>query len=153
MSLGLGAAALWRNQTLVYCGAARLPTQLGSKLLISNKSKEVAKVAPSYQVIYAVVQRIPFGRVATYGQVADLAGLPRAARQVGYALNALRGKDESAGLPWHRVVNSQGKVSVRAEAGTEEYQQDLLMAEGVEFDHIGRLSLSEYRWSGETADG
>lgn len=107
-------------------------------------------MASSYQAIYAVVQAIPFGRVATYGQVADLAGLPRAARQVGYALNALRGTDSVADVPWHRVVNAQGKVSVRAEAGTEEYQQDLLMAEGVEFDHLSRLSLAEYRWDGET---
>jgi methylated-DNA-protein-cysteine methyltransferase-like protein len=98
------------------------------------------------------VQTIPFGKVATYGQVADLAGLPRAARQVGYALNALRGKEAAADLPWHRVVNAQGKVSVRAEAGSEEYQQDLLMAEGVEFDHLGRLSLPEYRWNGEPLD-
>lgn len=102
-----------------------------------------------YQAIYAVVKKIPFGKVATYGQVADLAGLPRAARQVGYALNGLRGQEESESIPWHRVVNAQGRVSPRAEAGTEEYQQDLLMAEGVEFDHKGKLLLADYRWNGE----
>lgn len=107
-------------------------------------------MASTYQAIYQVVRMIPFGKVATYGQVADLAGLPRAARQVGYALNALKGTEQAGHLPWHRVCNAQGKVSPRAEAGTEEYQQDLLMAEGVEFDHLGRLSLSEYRWNGET---
>lgn len=109
-------------------------------------------MSPSYQAIYAVVKRVPFGKVVTYGQVADLAAMPRAARQVGYALNALRGNDEYAELPWHRVVNAQGKVSVRAESGTEEYQQDLLMAEGVQFDNAGKLSLAEYRWSGDSDD-
>lgn len=103
----------------------------------------------TYQAIYSVVEQIPYGRVATYGQVADLAGLPRAARQVGYALNALRGKPEAGVLAWHRVVNAHGKVSRRAAPGAEKDQQGLLLAEGVEFDCQQRLSLGEYRWNGD----
>ncbi len=66
-----------------------------------------------YPRIYSVVRRIPNGRVATYGQIARLAGLPGGARQVGYALHAL---DEDSDVPWQRVVNARGRVSSRLEA-------------------------------------
>jgi methylated-DNA-protein-cysteine methyltransferase-like protein len=95
-----------------------------------------------YKRIYAVVRRIPRGRVATYGQVASLASLPGHARQVGYALHALR---DDASVPWHRVINAQGRCSVRSEPGFEHIQQQLLEAEGVEF-HSGRTSLEKFRW-------
>lgn len=97
----------------------------------------------TYQRIYRVVRRIPAGRVATYGQVAELAGLKGHARQVGYALHAL--PDESA-VPWHRVINAQGKISRRADPGSEPVQQALLAAEGVEFDVTGRVALQRYAW-------
>lgn len=93
--------------------------------------------------IYAVVRRIPRGRVATYGQVADLAGLPGHARQVGYALNALPG---GTAVPWHRVINARGGVSLRAEPGAELPQRLLLEREGVRFDSRGRVSLDRFRW-------
>ena len=96
----------------------------------------------NYDRIYAVVRRIPKGRVATYGQVAVLAGLPGHARQVGYALNALR--DES--VPWQRVINAQGKVSTRAEPGWEGYQRHVLESEGVSFNASGVVSLKRFRW-------
>jgi methylated-DNA-protein-cysteine methyltransferase-like protein len=100
--------------------------------------------APStYQRIYGVVRRIPCGRVATYGQVAHLAGLHGHARQVGYALHAL--PDDSA-VPWHRVVNAGGTISRRADPGPEHVQRALLVAEGVEFDTSGHISLRRYRW-------
>jgi len=99
----------------------------------------------NYQRIYAVVRRIPAGRVATYGQVAAEAGLPGHARQVGYALHALA--DDS--VPWQRVINAQGRVSVRAEAGWEGFQKHLLEAEGVAFDPRGAVDLKRYRWQGE----
>ena len=73
----------------------------------------------NYARIYAVIRRIPFGKVATYGQVAELAGLPGHARQVGYALHAL---PSATAVPWHRVINAAGTVSRRAVppvAGTE----------------------------------
>lgn len=97
----------------------------------------------AYARIYAVVRRIPRGRVATYGQVAELAGLPGHARQVGYALHALR---PSSGLPWHRVINAAGTVSRRAVPGAELTQRQLLEREGVAFDARGRVPLARVRW-------
>ncbi len=97
----------------------------------------------SYQRIYAVVRRIPRGRVATYGQVAALAGLSGHARQVGYALHAL--PDESR-VPWQRVINARGEVSRRAEPGYDRLQRALLEQEGVRFDGHGRVDLDRYRW-------
>lgn len=100
--------------------------------------------SPSYERIYAVVARIPRGRVATYGQIAALAGLPRQPRLVGYALHTL--PDESR-LPWHRVVNAQGRTSPRSDGfGHERLQQHLLEQEGVQFSPAGTLSLARYRW-------
>jgi len=96
-----------------------------------------------YARIYAVVRRIPRGRVATYGQVAELAGLPGHARQVGYAMHAL---PTSTTVPWHRVVNVSGGCSRRATPGAELTQRLLLEREGVCFDARGRLSLDQVRW-------
>jgi methylated-DNA-protein-cysteine methyltransferase-like protein len=104
----------------------------------------------TYQRIYRIVKRIPAGRVATYGQVARLAGMPGHARQVGYALSAL---PEDSGVPWHRVVNAKGEVSRRSEPGCELIQRELLEAEGIRFDEEGRLSLSLCRWAGRTNAG
>jgi methylated-DNA-protein-cysteine methyltransferase-like protein len=102
-----------------------------------------AKSDSTYGRIYAVVARIPRGRVANYGQVAELAGLKGAARQVGYALSALKGDTD---LPWHRVVNAAGGISVRAQAGSKPLQRVMLESEGVEFDAAGRVRLDRYRW-------
>jgi methylated-DNA-protein-cysteine methyltransferase-like protein len=100
----------------------------------------------SYQRIYRVVAKIPRGRVATYGQVAELADLPRAARQVGYALAALHDQK----LPWHRVLNAAGEVSARSEPQFEGLQRAMLEREGVKFDARGRVSLAHYRWLADT---
>jgi methylated-DNA-protein-cysteine methyltransferase related protein len=97
----------------------------------------------SYQRIYAVVKRIPPGRVATYGQVAALAGLPGHARQVGYALHAL---PFTTTVPWHRVVNAAGAISRRSEPGAELIQQQLLAREGVRIDPRGRVKLKQVGW-------
>jgi methylated-DNA-protein-cysteine methyltransferase-like protein len=93
--------------------------------------------------ILAVVRRIPRGRVATYGQVAHLAGLPRGARQVGWALAAL---PASSSVPWQRVVNAQGRTSPRALPDAEALQRARLEAEGVRFDPHGRIDLARYGW-------
>jgi methylated-DNA-protein-cysteine methyltransferase related protein len=98
----------------------------------------------SYPAIYAVVRRIPPGRVATYGQVAALAGVAGQARLVGYALNALA---DTSSLPWHRVINAQGRVSPRAgEPGGSVLQRIRLEREGIEFDARGRVSLERFGW-------
>jgi methylated-DNA-protein-cysteine methyltransferase related protein len=101
------------------------------------------EVSTSYQRIYAVVRRIPAGRVATYGQVAELAGLAGRARQVGYALHALPGHTP---LPWHRVVNAAGGISRRSSPGAEISQQVLLQQEGIRLDAAGRVKLARVRW-------
>jgi len=99
----------------------------------------------SRERIYEQVRRIPEGRVATYGQIAELAGFPRYARQVGYALAALRQQNEY-GIPWQRVINARGTISRRAQPGYEEYQRILLEDEGVVFDDDGRVSLTRFQW-------
>lgn len=106
-------------------------------------------MSSQYDQIYRIVRRIPPGRVATYGQVARLAGLPRQARRVGYALSALGGEE---GVPWHRVVNAQGRISLRASGDRDGRQRELLEEEGVEFDTSGRLSLERYRWRTDPSD-
>lgn len=97
----------------------------------------------AYERIYRVVAAIPRGRVATYGQVALLAGLPRRARLVGRALSAL---DEGSDVPWHRVVGASGRISSRDEAPYEHLQRVLLEEEGVRFDARGRIDLGRWRW-------
>jgi len=92
-------------------------------------------VSDHYARIYAVVQRIPRGRVASYGQIAELAGIPRHARQVGYALHHL---PDDSGVPWQRVLNASGEVAKRAYPDDARWQRDLLEDEGVEFDVRGR---------------
>ena len=93
--------------------------------------------------LLAVVRRIPRGRVASYGQVATLAGLPRYARHVGYALYAL---PEGTPLPWHRVVNARGAISLRGFGGAAETQAIRLAGEGIEFDARGRVNLERFGW-------
>src|SRR5690606_19840182 len=110
----------------------------------SESSKLRAAIVPAqpsapgdgaYRRIYAIVRRIPRGRVATYGQIAELAGLAGHARQVGYALSALGSRSKAhADVPWQRVVNARGEVSLRAEVGWDEIQRSLLEDEGVEVD-------------------
>lgn len=110
-----------------------------------SKSRAGVRVkASSYERIWAVVRRIPAGRVATYGQIARIAGLGGSARLVGYALHALpeRGKP----VPWQRVLNAQGRISVRGFAGSEQVQRRLLEREGVRFDARERVDLACFGW-------
>jgi methylated-DNA-protein-cysteine methyltransferase related protein len=96
-----------------------------------------------YQLIWSMVRRIPRGRIATYGQIAELAGLEGHARQVGYALHNLPARSD---VPWHRVVNARGEISPRTAGDSHELQRMLLEAEGIEFDLRGRVDLTRYRW-------
>jgi methylated-DNA-protein-cysteine methyltransferase-like protein len=94
--------------------------------------------------ICAVVRRIPKGWVATYGQVAAMADLPRRARLVGHVLQGL---DTASNIPWHRVVNAKGKISYSpSRNGGDAVQRCLLEKEGVEFDNKNRLNLERFRW-------
>jgi methylated-DNA-protein-cysteine methyltransferase-like protein len=95
-----------------------------------------------YEKIYSVIRKIPRGKVATYGQIAKLAGLGPNARLVGYALHALTPEKR---VPWHRVVGAGGKISL----GGAGYfiQRKLLESEGVEFTEKGRIPLSQFGWA------
>lgn len=94
--------------------------------------------------IAVVVRSIPPGKVAAYGQVAAIAGNPRAARQV---VGILKMWSRSRDLPWHRVVNREGRISLPPGGGYEE-QRGLLEAEGVAFGLDGRIDMKRHRWTG-----
>jgi methylated-DNA-protein-cysteine methyltransferase related protein len=95
-----------------------------------------------HAAVYRLVERIPRGQVVTYGQIAALLGYPRAARAVGQAM-----KHVPAHLPWHRVVNAQGGISLRANVSGMLTQRVLLEQEGVVVRR-GRIRLREHRWTG-----
>jgi len=102
-----------------------------------------APVGDAVRCIWAVVRRIPKGRVATYGQVAFLAGLGRRARQAGYAMRVL---PEGSPVPWQRVINAAGRISVHPDPLFGALQRSLLEAEGVEFDRDGKVDLGRFQW-------
>ncbi len=94
------------------------------------------------QRVWQIVAAIPPGSVTTYGEVARLAGSPRAARQVGGVLRRL---PEGSTLPWHRVVNRQGQISL---TGPDlQRQRQALLADGVQVSGSGQIDLARYRWS------
>lgn len=103
---------------------------------------------PTYQRIYSTVGQIPPGRVATYGQIAEIVG-NCTARMVGYALAALEYDSE---VPWHRVINRQGKISPRSAGLGSALQRQMLEAEGIEFDEQGRVDFDRFGWPGPDAD-
>ncbi len=96
------------------------------------------------QAVLVLVAQIPVGQVSTYGQLARLAGRPRAARLVGSILRGLSGA-EAERLPWYRVINAQGGISTY-KVGSGELQRALLESEGVRFDAEGRCALQRVRW-------
>ena len=96
------------------------------------------------QSVYLVVRLIPEGKVATYGQIARLVGMPRHARHVGHALAAL---DYDNDVPWHRVINSKGALSRPDFSREHNHQRVLLEEEGVEFSISGKVLLKKYQWS------
>ena len=103
---------------------------------------------PLYHRIYRVVRHIPKGRVATYGLVARLAGRPGAARTVGWALSAL---DEDSDVPWWRVINAAGRISLSTDHSAV-LQRALLLREGVRFAPGGAVNLSTFGWPSEAYD-
>lgn len=96
--------------------------------------------------VKAIIRRIPYGRVATYGQIALLAGKPHAARQVG---RILRSSSEQDRLPWHRVINSTGRISLPDRTGYL-VQKQLLLQEGVRFNAADRIDLERYGWRADS---
>ena len=102
-----------------------------------------------YDLIYQTVRQIPPGKIATYGQIADLSGLYGKARLVGYALFRVDIQDD---IPWHRVINAKGEISYSFQRQGGDYLQKVLLEEeGVEFKSNGKIDLSRYRWQPSTA--
>ena len=109
----------------------------------TERRGDVPQRSDAYQRIYATVDSIPRGRVATYGQIAAEAHLPRRARMVGRALRQL---PKGSKLPWHRVVGASGHVSPRGDPAGEALQRRRLAREGVELSKSGRVDLERFRW-------
>ncbi len=101
--------------------------------------------SPFTSAVIRVIKRIPRGKVCTYGIIAAVAGDPRAARQVARILHAC---SEKEGLPWHRVINRHGKISLRPHQGYE-IQAQMLKAEGVELGAGGRICFDTFLWKGD----
>lgn len=95
--------------------------------------------------VYALVRRVPRGRAVSYGGVAAMLGSPRAARGVGTALSAL---PPDTDVPWWRVVNRNGEISIKGDPGVAALQRRLLEKEGVAFDRRGRLDWEKHGWRG-----
>lgn len=100
---------------------------------------------PFFEQVYQVVRCIPPGRVATYGQIARLLGVPHAARTVGWALHSL---PDAGDVPWQRVLNARGTISFGAGSPGAALQRALLEEEGVVFDERGRVDLAVCGWAG-----
>lgn len=101
---------------------------------------------PIYQKIYMLVEQIPIGRVATYGQIGHIVGC-NTPRMVGYAMAGL---PQDSTIPWHRVINSAGKISPRGNPISTDLQHQRLKDEGITFTKSGNINLKTYRWSGPT---
>lgn len=94
---------------------------------------------------FRIINQIPVGTVATYGQVAALAGYPGNARQVGYALREMSG---SHAIPWYRVINAQGKISFPEHSEHYSIQKTILESEGIVFSKSGKIDLKKFQWEG-----
>ncbi|MFK8046800.1 MAG: MGMT family protein [Halioglobus sp.] len=94
-------------------------------------------------LIWQVISMIPEGKVSTYGDVAKHAGLAKAARRVGMAL---RGLPEDTRIPWHRVINSQGRISLPEGTASYYKQRERLESEGVIFKQNNKVDFRKYRW-------
>ena len=97
-----------------------------------------------FEQVYRLVRQVPPGRVTSYGAIARMLGHPHAARTVGWALHGL---PEGSDVPWHRVINSQGRVSTGLRDGAD-LQRALLEAEGIEFDARGTVDWEQFGWAG-----
>jgi methylated-DNA-protein-cysteine methyltransferase-like protein len=102
----------------------------------------------TYEHIWNVIARIPYGKVANYGQIARIAGLGQRARLVGYALHST---PDGIDMPWHRVINAQGRISFPEDSSSYLRQRELLEAEGIVFV-AGRVDFACYRWQPDTED-
>ena len=110
---------------------------------MKTKRKKTSEGVSFSQRVKDIVKKIPRGKVATYGQIAAYAGNPRAARQVVWILHSSSRKDR---LPWHRVINRKGRISLKPNYGYE-IQKELLWKEGIKFDKNDTIDFDRYLWS------
>lgn len=104
-----------------------------------------------YEKVYVLVRQIPIGKVSSYGRVAAMLGSAGAARQVGYAMSALKSKANNetyADIPWQRVINHQGKITIKGSEHGRLRQAELLKEEGVDVDNNLQVDMDVFLWEG-----
>ncbi len=109
------------------------------------------KYSPFYERVYAIVRLIPKGQVTSYGRIAEMLDSPGVARQVGYAMSALKNREDDpryTNVPWQRVVNHDGRIVIKGSEHGRLYQADLLRDEGVEVSEELKIDLNRYLWEG-----
>jgi O-6-methylguanine DNA methyltransferase len=111
--------------------------------IVKKKKASVKKKKDFFDKVYKIVAKIPYGKVATYGDIAEACGIRSSARTVGWALNGAK----DSGLPCHRVVNRFGALTGKLHFGNYEIMEDLLLSEGIKFDKEGCVILKDYLWS------
>jgi len=109
---------------------------------MKKKKKIIKKRKDFFDKVYAIVAKIPFGKVATYGDIAEVCGIRSSARTVGWALNGAK----ESGLPCHRVVNRFGALTGKMHFGSYDIMEELLKSEGVEFDKNGCVKMEKHLW-------
>ncbi len=132
----------------VIATASRAPLAKDKKIAATPIRRPRSEAVPElHRQVYRLVRKIPRGKVVTYGQVAAILGHPRAARAIGQALRLLpRGLLQV--VPWQRVVNASGGISIRGDVYRPDLQRELLEAEGVRFSRGGKIDLKKTRWPG-----
>lgn len=109
---------------------------------MKKKTSKQKKKEDFFDKVYKVVAKIPYGKVTTYGDIAEVCGIRSSARTVGWALNGAK----DSGLPCHRVVNRFGALTGKMHFGDPQLMEDLLRSEGVEFDKNGCVLMDKYLW-------
>jgi methylated-DNA-protein-cysteine methyltransferase-like protein len=111
----------------------------------TTKKKKPGKKKDFFDKVFDVVAKIPYGKVATYGDIAEACGIRSSARTVGWALNSSKGSN----LPCHRVVNRFGALTGKMHFGSYDLMEELLLSEGVKFDKDGCVILKDFLWKPE----
>ena len=113
--------------------------------MTAKTQSEARIVGPGFhEKVYAVVRQVPAGKVASYGDIATRFGSPKVARHVGWALAALDA--QHGDVPWHRIINSRGRISFKGQTIRAVLQRSLLEAEGIQFSKAGVVDMKRYRW-------
>lgn len=114
---------------------------------VKKKKLQSEKKPDFFDKVYKIVAKIPYGKVATFGDIAEACGIRSSARTVGWALNGAK----DSGLPCHRVVNRFGALTGKMHFGSYDIMEDMLRSEGVKFDKDGCVILKDFLWSPQPA--